>query len=515
MVAAYDTIESLNSDLREFTLIAKLTGSPITTGTVNWYLLALTGANSGKWWKTADGTWAASETANAMTHRADGHWTRDPVFDDTSPWTDGVEFLEYAKESGNLHVPVSRKLKAAYTAYSAVVAGSSLNNVINLATNATYYTFADAIEMLIDFIGPADASPATRRKAKQSCIDALREFSQVSDWRYFERVGRVSAVSDYATGTIAYTHSTRTVALTGGTFPDWSARGCLLVGNAIYDVVSNPSTTTLILDGVLNPGENLASGTTYILFQEAYPFPNDFIELLGLRSNSNTRSLEFLAPGDYLDARRLMQTPAQPIRFTIMGDPRAQTQNVIRFNPPPSTAETFDCVYRRRPRNLRTDEYSTGTVNISGATVTSASLAEFDTVNHPGAIFRIGTASKAPTGLDGANPFIEEHVIVAVTDSSTLILDSEVTNDVTGVKFTISDPVDVDPTMLNAFKWCARKSLADIVRMKDRRDVSGHYVEELKLALAGNSKYDSRGIAGGGGSGGSGRLTLMDISDSP
>lgn len=115
MSAAYDTIESLNTDLRVFSLVAKASGSPITSGTVNWYLKALTGTNAGKWWKTADGTWAVAETANAMTHQADGHWTRDPVVSAVSPWTDGAEFLEYAKESGDLHIPTARKVKAAYT----------------------------------------------------------------------------------------------------------------------------------------------------------------------------------------------------------------------------------------------------------------------------------------------------------------------------------------------------------------------------------------------------------------
>ena len=31
-----------------------------------------TGTNAGKWWKDSDQTWDSSETANAMTHQADG-----------------------------------------------------------------------------------------------------------------------------------------------------------------------------------------------------------------------------------------------------------------------------------------------------------------------------------------------------------------------------------------------------------------------------------------------------------
>lgn len=106
----YQSIVSGSTVLRGFSLVAKASGSPITAGTVNYYLKALTGANAGKWWRTSDGTWQASETANAMTHQNDGHWTRDAVVSSVSPFSDSVVYLEYAKESGDLHVPVSRIL---------------------------------------------------------------------------------------------------------------------------------------------------------------------------------------------------------------------------------------------------------------------------------------------------------------------------------------------------------------------------------------------------------------------
>ena len=60
---------------RKASLVAKASGSAIAAGTVNYYLKALTGDNAGKWWKNADQTWDVAETANAMTHQADGCWT--------------------------------------------------------------------------------------------------------------------------------------------------------------------------------------------------------------------------------------------------------------------------------------------------------------------------------------------------------------------------------------------------------------------------------------------------------
>lgn len=104
--------EAGTSNPRGFTLVKRADGSPITAGTVNWYAKCIAGANVGKWWKDSDQTWAAVETANAMTHQADGHWTRALA---ASPWIDGDVMLEYAKENSDLHVPVSRMLKVEHT----------------------------------------------------------------------------------------------------------------------------------------------------------------------------------------------------------------------------------------------------------------------------------------------------------------------------------------------------------------------------------------------------------------
>ena len=92
---------------RKAGMVAKGSGSAITAGTCNYYLLALTGANAGKWWKNSDQTWAVAETANALTHKADGNWTIELA---ASPFADGILYLEYAKESGDLHVAAEGKL---------------------------------------------------------------------------------------------------------------------------------------------------------------------------------------------------------------------------------------------------------------------------------------------------------------------------------------------------------------------------------------------------------------------
>ena len=142
---------------RAFTMIDKASGSPLTgASTVNYYLKNITGANAGKWWRDSDQTWQASETANAMTHQADGHWTRTLA---ASPWTNGEVSLEYAKDSGDAHVPVSRMLAVSYTPSANSARAVSVNttdidtianNVLDIANGVeTSLTLRQAIRLMV------------------------------------------------------------------------------------------------------------------------------------------------------------------------------------------------------------------------------------------------------------------------------------------------------------------------------------------------------------------------------
>jgi hypothetical protein len=129
---------------RKAGLVAKASGSAITTGTVNYYLKCLTGANAGKWWKNSDQTWAATETANAMTHQADGNWT---ITLAASPFTDAVLYLEYAKEAGDLHVAAEGRL----------LRGKAVLDDVNASkiggTSQTAYDFGENLNVVLARLG--------------------------------------------------------------------------------------------------------------------------------------------------------------------------------------------------------------------------------------------------------------------------------------------------------------------------------------------------------------------------
>jgi len=92
-------------------LAAKASGDPITAGTVNFYLKAQSGDNAGKWYRGSDATWQAAEAvAGAATHSADGHWE---LSLGSAVWTSHVAYTSYAKESGDLHIPVEQDILCA------------------------------------------------------------------------------------------------------------------------------------------------------------------------------------------------------------------------------------------------------------------------------------------------------------------------------------------------------------------------------------------------------------------
>ena len=89
-------------------MVSKTSGGPIAAGTVNFYLVALNGTNSGKWFRGSDSTWQATESvAVAGTHAADGHWTATVPAD---AWVAQGRYMLYAKESGDLHISVAEEV---------------------------------------------------------------------------------------------------------------------------------------------------------------------------------------------------------------------------------------------------------------------------------------------------------------------------------------------------------------------------------------------------------------------
>jgi len=81
--------------------VNKLSGDPITAGTVNLYLVAKDGDNAGKWFKAADSSWSATEaSAGEATYKGGAQWELEIAAD---AWDSGVTYSLYGRESGDLN----------------------------------------------------------------------------------------------------------------------------------------------------------------------------------------------------------------------------------------------------------------------------------------------------------------------------------------------------------------------------------------------------------------------------
>ena len=118
-----------------------------------------------------------------------------------------------------------------------------------------------------------------------------------------------------------------------------------------------------------------------------------------------------------------------------------------------------------------------------------------------GSIVRLSsTTADDPTGLVGAKPFAMERTIMSVESATTLTVDSTFTDTLSGVKYLISDPVDVDEgAMLTAFLRCCEKQVAISRNMKTKADSTQLYLEALIQGREADSRsYQTRASGLGG-----------------
>jgi hypothetical protein len=97
-----------------------------------------------------------------------------------------------------------------------------------------------------------------------------------------------------------------------------------------------------------------------------------------------------------------------------------------------------------------------------------------------GSIIRIGTADKHPDTLGSMNPYVDEARITAVASSTSLTVDKALS--ASGVKYVITDPVDMPPGMHNCLLsgceyWLAR------TRNAKPDNAFAMYQRDLRLAM--------------------------------
>lgn len=346
------------------------------------------------------------------------------------------------------------------------------------------WTYQDAVEHLLD-VFDSDRAGRPLRMARRACHEALRELTAAHRWKYYDCRHVFKTDAPYSTGTIAYDHTggaqERLVTLTGGVWPTSTAHYLLAIANVPYPVDQRVDDTHVTLGADANPGADVAASTTYQLYRNSYPLPIGYVGGGELWDLADERQLEIVSTDEELQESIFDKTLTVPRAASIRSDQEYLNSLSLVFTTPPSDARTFTLAYRRSPRRLITEKYSTGTVSVAAGSTTCAVTTGAFTAAHAGCIIRFGTAAKEPTNLFGGltdteNPFSDERTIVSVAaDGASCVLDTALAAAVTNVKCTVSDPLDIEHTaMLTAFQRLAEHAYT-VLTKRDQKDRMERY----------------------------------------
>jgi len=359
-------------------------------------------------------------------------------------------------------------------------------------------TFTDFVDHVTWFAG-GSALAKGQYGVRKAVEIAYRAIVQARDWRYFQTDGRIVTNAPYSTGTIEYTHATRTLTLTGGTWPTWAALGRVKIGSVICEVDSRTSGADLILSNALNPGANVASGTAYVLFQEVYPMPADFRNIRDPGLSADGITLQYIPAAEWLRLARAQATRGTPRYWTTWSTHSRYGGMAIGLYPYPDSAATIDFAYQRYARPILRTGYGTegtaGVVSCPDNTVTGSGTVF--TTSMVGSVLRFGTAAAIPTGIAGTNPYSDQQIITNVSSAGLLTIDAAPGLTYTDVKYVISDPIDLPEYMHNAFLRQCELEAVRLMQLPKVQDAEHGWMIAMEGAMAADNVAVGPSATGG------------------
>ena len=359
-------------------------------------------------------------------------------------------------------------------------------------------TFHDAMQHLLDF-GQAYGKMSSKPTLRRAILRAYEEISQTFGWNFLHDIYRIQAHAEQTDGTVAYDHDTYTLTLTDDTWPDWATKeygAAVLLDDVVCDVELRTSTTTLTLSTVRNPGADVSSGTSYKLFPRWYPLPDDYLELDHPLSETLYNFGEQVSLAD-LAARHRYETTSGEFRCWAVG-PDPNGGMALHVYPALDTAVRIDVPYKARPRDLKLDglnsNHYAGTVSTSGSTVTGSGTTFSSDME--GSILRLREDSTVPTGIDGDNPYSEEHRIRTWTSTTAMTTETTMST-LSGVAYIVSDPIALERFTWDAFLQCAEKHLARMRNYDDYRQIERESQMAMNRAKIANHTASPARVIGG------------------
>lgn len=382
------------------------------------------------------------------------------------------------------------------------------------------WTYQDVVDLLVDIFQISPKDGRNIRAAMRAIDNAIVRLPHQSDWSYYSRRASVRTEAKQDTGTVVYTHSSRQLTLTGATWPSWASYGRIRFGGEIFDVEHRISSTVITLPTGQNPGADVAS-TTYLLWRDEYVLPDDFLKVGILVDQTAQYPLEYVSPDNHQALNSFYTSTGYPEWFTIRRSRNYSGKRVLVFAPGPTTNRLYEFSYGARPLPVRTRDFSSGTCSTSGTTVSFSSGTVLPT-DVAGAVIRFSSdGDRKPTSRFGRvdesgnsvfNLPVDEALVVSRTSATALEVDRTLST-LSSVRFTISDPIDVDQsTMQDAFialleSGYARFTFKDAEQRYGRLREAKEHIREAMQA-----DYANRAVTHAGG-GGYRTLRLSDFID--
>jgi len=347
-----------------------------------------------------------------------------------------------------------------------------------------YQTYFDLVESLIvsSYGGAQDAEQRDIRTAVQR---AYQELGWIRDWEWLHQLGRIVVQPSWS-GTVTYVASTRTVTkVTGDAFPADAEYFFMRIGTVVSRVKTRTSSTVLVLDPVLNYPEDFAEATTASLYRTIYPLPSDFRNLDTPIDEASWSAFNYIPQDVAMKMERVFDVQGPQAYWTVMRDEKSNGW-AIRVIGYPARIETIDFTYRRSPRTLRFSGHESaaraGTITAAGTAVTGSGTSFSSAM--VGSILRVGTSSAHPEPLGAMNPWQAEAKITAVTNATSLTVESAIS--ASSAKYVITDPVDLSPGMTNCLHSACEYWLSRIRATKPDQ-AFGLYQRDLRLAMENDS----------------------------
>lgn len=368
------------------------------------------------------------------------------------------------------------------------------------------FTYSDAIDALDDFCR-GHASSMAPSQIRRCILAAYDEFPSLYDWSFLLQNGRIQLHAPYTTGTVVYDATggatcERQLTLTSGTWPAWAVNGSVLFDDIVCDVERRYSDTVVSLDAMMSPGADVVS-TTYKVWPRWYALPTDFVSMARpLEESALWQRAIYLRPDEMFALNRYEDISGDIAYYTIAPAPDLFGTMALFVHPQADAEETLDFLYKRRLRQLRytgqdaNDVAGTIAVTADSAAVVGSGTA-FD-ATHIGSVLRISkSTSLRPTGIEGGNPWVEQRSIIAYQDATHVTLDAGVSTARSGVKYSISDPLDIEVAAYQAFLRCAEVQVAVARNLWKQRRVIREAMDEAVLrAKSADARVKQRRAAG-------------------